>query len=353
MRGFYLRNLMRVICFLLAIPALSNPIKASAGPAEDEIFASFETYCIAHLNQPEKIPELLRLAGGSQMSEDVAKGFLGPQKGRAWLHKTKSAQFSLVLTDEGVCTIGSPEVNGSIVKGLFEKHSKIKRLRIENIGSEKREFYSLTQADQYGGEEIYAMVMITTSNLQSVDGVFLNAIPEKALSSHGTNKQSRSSSIITQPKTDKENITGQCSLSEDLKEKLRQRLCNSTEYGKFTGSDCIEKNIRKRAEDSGIQVQYAKMCGFTNEAIQLEGLILSSIPYLKSFNECIGVSFDTKAVFNAGYNDGIHIAERETCSYRLKSKLRSRLPTLISMGKKGLDVGKSLNQKLGIRDGSR
>lgn len=343
-----LSKMIGSVSVLMALLHLVTVPIANAGPAEDEVFASFETYCIAHLNQSEKIPELLKQVGSVPMSEDMAKGFLGPQKGSAWFHKTKSAHLSIVLTDEGVCTISSPDVNGKIVKSLFEEHSKIKMLRTENVGSQKQEFYSLTLADQYGGADINALVMIATSNLQSVGGVFLNAIPERAISAQGTNTESRSSSVVTQPKKGTEKIVRQCSLSDDVKIKLRQGICNSTEYGSFTGQNCVEKNLRKRAEDSGIQVQSAKMCGFINEAKRLEDLTLSAIPYMKSFYECIGATFDTKAVFSAAYNDGKQLAERETCSYRLKSKLRSRLPTLLSMGRKGLEMGKSLNQKLGI-----
>ena len=75
-----LSKMIGSVSVLMALLHLVTVPIANAGPAEDEVFASFETYCIAHLNQSEKIPELLKQVGSVPMSEDMARGFLDLKK---------------------------------------------------------------------------------------------------------------------------------------------------------------------------------------------------------------------------------------------------------------------------------
>ena len=63
------------VSVLMALLHLVTVPIANAGPAEDEVFASFETYCIAHLNQSEKIPELLKQDEESQQLIELLLSF--------------------------------------------------------------------------------------------------------------------------------------------------------------------------------------------------------------------------------------------------------------------------------------
>ena len=53
------------------------------------------------------------------------------------------------------------------------------------MGSQEQITYAVKFPDPRGGNDIHAIVMVTLSMLESVKGIFLNSIPEKALPSIG------------------------------------------------------------------------------------------------------------------------------------------------------------------------
>jgi len=143
-----------------------------------------------------------------------------------------------------------------------------------------------------------------------------------------------------------------CVMPDDLKTALRKEMCKVPEYRSYSGSgpDCLELQTRQRAEDSGAQVAAARLCGFEEEGAELERLYKAYSPYIEAFYECLDVNFDTKKVLNDGFNRGIKLGQsRRVCSAELKAKIAARIPVLISMGKKSMEIGKNLNEKFHIK----
>jgi hypothetical protein len=143
-----------------------------------------------------------------------------------------------------------------------------------------------------------------------------------------------------------------CVMPDDLKTALRKEMCKVPEYRSFSGSgpDCLELQSRQRGEDSGVQVGAARLCGFEAEGAELERLNKALSPYIEAMYECIDVNFDTKKVFNDGFDHGIKMVNSmRVCSTELNETMRTRLPVLISMGLKSLEIGKKLNEKFNIQ----
>ena len=142
-----------------------------------------------------------------------------------------------------------------------------------------------------------------------------------------------------------------CLLTKEQKAAIRKQMCRSREYSWIKGPDCLKKILHQRAEDTATQVWLAGLCGFNSQANKLKELALTALPHIVKMNECLAVGFDTERVFKNGFEAGKKKVERygRNCSYKLKSRLRQRLPQLLLMGEQNLKIGKDLNRKLGIQ----
>jgi hypothetical protein len=158
---------------------------ASAGEQEEQFFAAFENFCIGLLNEPKKIPEMVEAIGGKYLPEKTARMFLQGKPGRVWFLTMGQMRASITLTDKDVCSMFGKDIDGKEVQRVFEAFSSSRKFNEEDVGSQKYVYYVLNQPDQSGGKNIEAIIMLTRSNLASLDGVFLNALPKRLAKREG------------------------------------------------------------------------------------------------------------------------------------------------------------------------
>jgi hypothetical protein len=159
---------------------------AFAGPEEETILATFEALCLEHINDPGSIATITPRMGLIAVPDDKKVEFLGSQPGRAWINLDRTNRYILTITDEGSCGVSAPYVSGATTLALLLQNSRGTQLDTERIGSEIQSVYAITRPDRFGKADIHALVLITTSNLQSVDGIQLTAIPESLARKQGT-----------------------------------------------------------------------------------------------------------------------------------------------------------------------
>lgn len=165
------RHLWAVIHVLLSTASFG-------GQVEDESIGTFELYCVENINQQAAIPGLLSSIGIQPLESGVANMLLNGQTGKAWLLNQSSTKMFLALTDKGVCTVFARDANPEVARTLFASTFRNKRMQSENIGSQTEEMFLVTQASRSGEGDIHLVVVTNASNLASVPGMILNAIPE-------------------------------------------------------------------------------------------------------------------------------------------------------------------------------
>jgi hypothetical protein len=170
---------------LLAVCACGTAAPADAGPAEDETFAAFEWFCLAHLNKSGEIPGLFDAIGVNRLPEDYARAFLAGHSGSAWFLPGSDAKPVVALTDKGACGVINPDIDGIELKRIFESLLRNRLLNSDQIGSETTTAYAVTYPDKLGGPDIHAVVLMTTSVLTSVKGVNLSAVLERIMAPEG------------------------------------------------------------------------------------------------------------------------------------------------------------------------
>jgi hypothetical protein len=175
-QGVSPRSLVRLV---IAVPAWCSPGGSLAGPAEDEVHAAFEWFCLSHLGRTEAIPALFEQIGVAPLPQDIAKPLVAPQEGDVWLMNGEHSRFLVSLTEEGVCSVTGPDVRAETSIELFEANIRHRRLGTERIGSQIQDVFAVTFPDPAGGPDGHAIVMLTRSNLASIAGVILNALPEQ------------------------------------------------------------------------------------------------------------------------------------------------------------------------------
>lgn len=165
---------MRSFLFVLIFIVFTK--QALATPEGEKAFATFETYCLANITQPQRIDTMLSAVGIKPLPTEIAKAILMPQKGKAWL---VAKGISIALTEEGTCTVSAPYVSGEETKGIFKKYIKNIKITSETMGSQLQDIYAITYPDLSTGDLSRTIVMITTTNMKSIDGIIFNALPEK------------------------------------------------------------------------------------------------------------------------------------------------------------------------------
>lgn len=158
-----------------------------AGPPEEEVYAAFEWFCLSHLSRRDLIPELFEQIGVAPLPDDKARPFLAPQKGVAWLMQGSQSAFVVMLTEQGVCSLAGPRVNAQETAELFKANVRHRRLGMGRFGSQIEEAFAVTFPDRYGDSDEHAIVILTRSNLPSMTGIFLNALPEHVAREAGIN----------------------------------------------------------------------------------------------------------------------------------------------------------------------
>lgn len=173
-----------LLLFIVTLMAIKFIIKSAfASSSDEEVFAAFEWFCLSHLQKPETIEQLFPPLGIQPLPQDQADAFLSPQKGKAWIIPGSITKgFVVTLTDSGVCTINGSYANGKETQNIFEKNTKNIKLTSETVGSQTQDVYALVFSGANGvNMATKALVSITTSNLKSIDGIILTAMPEKLM----------------------------------------------------------------------------------------------------------------------------------------------------------------------------
>jgi hypothetical protein len=173
------------VAAIALVSAAMNGV-AFAGPEEETVLATFESLCLEQINDPEAIATTAPRMGLVAVPDDKKVEFLGNQPGRAWINLNKTERYILTITDEGSCGLSAPYVSGATTLDLLFHNSRIAQLDTERVGSEIQSVYAITRPDRFGKADIHALVLVTTSNLQSVDGIQLTAIPETLARKQGT-----------------------------------------------------------------------------------------------------------------------------------------------------------------------
>ena len=171
---------------LAATIVLLGTARVDAGPAEDETFAAFEWFCLAHLNKATKIPGLFKAIRVKPIPDNLSQPFLSGHRGRAWFLPNNHTRLVVTLTDKGACGVANPDVRGPRLKGLFERLLRNLHLSTERKGSETTTAYAVSYPDKVGGPDTRAVVLMTTSALASIKGVNLCAVPEREMLWEGT-----------------------------------------------------------------------------------------------------------------------------------------------------------------------
>ena len=174
------------LAMLAAATVLLANGRADAGPAEDETFAAFEWFCLAHLNKATEIPGLFKAIRVKPIPDNLSQPFLCGHSGTAWFLPGNHTRLVVTVTDKGVCGVANPDVRGLGLKGLFERQLRNLHLSTERIGSETTTAYAVSYPDKVGGPDTRVVVLMTTPALASIKGVNLCAVPERIILLEGT-----------------------------------------------------------------------------------------------------------------------------------------------------------------------
>jgi hypothetical protein len=171
---------------LAATTVLLGTARTDADPAEDETFAAFEWFCLAHLNKTTMIPRLFKAISVKPMPNKLSQHFLSGHSGSAWFLPKKHTRLVVSLRDKGVCGVTNPDVRGPGLKGMLERLLRNLHLSTERKGSETTTAYAVSYPNKVGGRDTRAVVLITTSARASGKGVNLSAVPERIMLLDGT-----------------------------------------------------------------------------------------------------------------------------------------------------------------------
>lgn len=173
---------MRLLAAFLVLALMSCP--AYAGEKEDETYASFEWFCLSHLQNPSSVTDVLSVFNAKPIPQDKLDK-IAQSKGRGWFIEGKSLSFAVLLSDDGACTIFAEDVDGNAVEDLLVKTSANAKLAEEPMGSQKQGIYAVTALDGKTYEPAHGVVIATTSQLESVKNVILSSIPEALMQQKG------------------------------------------------------------------------------------------------------------------------------------------------------------------------
>jgi hypothetical protein len=155
--------------------------QALAGPIEDSVFAAFEALCIWPINKPDQIAAMVQDVGATTLNQQEARPFLNGEPGRAWIMRDKNARLLITLTNEGVCRVFGPDASGQSIEKLIGQHLRSIKFPSEQFGSDIQNMFAVTYPDPAGGIDLHLLVGIGRSDLASLTGAWLVAVPERVL----------------------------------------------------------------------------------------------------------------------------------------------------------------------------
>jgi hypothetical protein len=126
---------------LTAAIALASP--AIAGPTEGGVAASFQAFCLAHLDQPEVTIAALDAANVQELHTASAEPFLTGLKGRLWALPGRVRSIVL-LTERGACSVRSPDVDGQAAVLAFEASTRHRLISTRERPAQTENRYAVT-----------------------------------------------------------------------------------------------------------------------------------------------------------------------------------------------------------------
>lgn len=171
-----------VLCILFTLLPVGYSF---AGAQEDEVYGSFEWFCLMNINKYDALPSLLEKIQAKQVPKQQADVVLGEQTGKAWYVKGDTS-YVVVLTDGGTCGVYSKKVSSQGVLDLLSTHIRTRVLNRGKTGSHVETVFAASYASNVDeAKELHAIIFATTNELESYPGIILNALPEKVLRKNG------------------------------------------------------------------------------------------------------------------------------------------------------------------------
>ena len=168
-----------------ALALLCGAAQSVAGPVEDNVISAFESFCLDNLDAPNITTKLAEALHLTQIAEPDLSIIMGDHPGRAWSSFSENQKYFIKFSNDGICSISSPVADGTLVRTLFVKLSRNKLLSSENVGSETQSIFAVTYPDPRDASDGHAIVMVKSSELQSVGGAALTSVPEKTAKAGG------------------------------------------------------------------------------------------------------------------------------------------------------------------------
>jgi hypothetical protein len=171
---------------ILCLGAVLFVQSAAAGQIDERVFAAFEALCLDNMNELGQVSSFARTIGMPELNDEKGKLLLDGHPGHVWINKpNETIRYALILTNEGSCGVAGPNANGREILKLFLAKTRNQHLRTERIGSSVQSIFAVTRPSRRGLEDIHAIISITTSSLQTVEGVQMSAVPEALAAANG------------------------------------------------------------------------------------------------------------------------------------------------------------------------
>jgi hypothetical protein len=317
-----------IFAIFMALTSLSYSTDGWAGEAE-KFLRFFSGNCIRSVHNLDQLIAYAEVQKWQRLPEDMQRVFENPfaDESDGW-GVTHEGQFYIVGYTKGF-------VDGESVSSCAVVS---KSQMVGDVAQQLNSRFQISEVvDEVEGFQRYQTFTTNVSGIDLLITILSGDTPEP-----GT-------VILTAQHFEKpKDKVLSCSLTERQKSLFRDQMCRSSEYGNFYGDDCMEQHLKKRAEDSGIQVQMGIQCGYLNQAARLEESLLESITYVGELYKCIDAPLNAKSVYRDGFENGKLLASKEPCTSSMKSKMKRRLPELIDAGIAAIKMGKEMKIKLGI-----
>ena len=145
-----------------------------------------------------------------------------------------------------------------------------------------------------------------------------------------------------------------CSISEDKKQLIYSVLCGQaapeSEY-RFSGANCASNSIKRRMDDSAIQVVGYSLCGDKYFSQQLQDGNIRASSFMQILSVCTPEKIDIYDIFENSLREARLQANRFACTSDLRQRLEQRRPyfaTMIEQSKSPILI-ETIFGRLGIK----
>lgn len=125
-----------------------------------------------------------------------------------------------------------------------------------------------------------------------------------------------------------------CEITQNKKDLIYSTLCGQaaqeTVY-RFSGVNCAKNSIKRRMDDSAIQVLAYEMCGDRNFSEQLRSANIRAVAFMQTLSVCTPELIDVSKIFDEALRDMRTKAGRMPCTMDLRQTLEQRRPYFRTM----------------------